>query len=657
MASESDTHRLLKPVVILGTVTLTVVILGWAKMVFIPLALAILFTFILTPPVVWLRRKGVPRWPAALLITGLACVLVVGACSIVTLQVRDLIVNLPQHSKTIGDKIAALNQGDGGFFKPVVGAVQELYGTVQRGLSGETDGLNKLAEGATGSTEEPVEVAKGLAKPAEGAKDGTRRPAEIVQVVRLKSDYSSTIMGVAEPVLEMVVGIILIMVLVVFMLVSKEDLQYRLIRLVGHGHLTTTTRALDEAAERTSKFLLTQSIINVLFGTVLALGLCFLPVESILGTLPPDTPRHVPYAFLWGFLAAILRFIPYAGTWVALLFPLTLSVAVFPGWGPPLEVLGFYIVVELTVANFIEPLMLSHSTGISPIALLLAAAFWTWLWGPIGLVLATPLTVCLSVLGRHIPALSFLHTVLGSEEVLDLSNRFYQRLLAQDPDEAGDIVDEAVKKESVETVYDRVLVPALVMLQRDSQRGELSDEILKRALRSVAEIVDELAGAVQATTPAPAEPPKEKAHVCVLGCTTGDETDELALRMFNELVAASGYQMTLLSADKLSGEVLAQVEADKPSVVCIASLPPGGVARVSYLVKRLRARLPDLQILVGRWSQDDVVSAKQRLQSAGANDVSNSLLDTRKVLIPLLQHYSSYATAAAEKEAKLDHVV
>jgi predicted PurR-regulated permease PerM len=626
VTTESDLYRLLKPFIVLATVALTVVALYWARMVFIPLALAVLFAFILTPPVVWLRRKGVPRWPAALFVTAVACVLVVAACWIVTAQVRDLVVQLPQHSKTVGAKIAALNRDDNGFFKPVLTSVQELYGAVERGLNGEISALTD-----------------------EAGKTTTVKTGDDVPVVKIKGDYWTTVLGIAQPVLEGVVGSILVLVLVVFMLVSREDLQYRLIRLVGHGHLTATTQALEEAAARTSRFLLTQSVINVTFGGLLAAGLYLIPIEGWWGALPPEVPHHVPYAFLWGFLAALLRFIPYAGTWVALLFPLTLSVAVFPDWWPPLEVLTSYILLELAVANFVEPVVLGRTVGISPIALLLAAAFWTWLWGGIGLLLATPLTVCLSVLGRHIPELSFLDIVLGAEPVLDLPNRFYQRLLAQDPDEATEIVEQEVKKEPVEAVFDKVLVPALVMLRRDSQHGQMDDEVAKNSLRTISEIVEDLAPHFKPANP-PANGADTRAKACVLGCTTGEQVDELALQMFRLLVEATAYPMTVTSSDKLSGEVVSMVAAEKPSVVCIASLPPGGVARASYLCKRLRAELPELRILVGRWGQDGV-TARERLQAAGANEVANTLLESRRQLMPLLQHRSAQVeTAEAQGE-------
>src|SRR5258708_9650433 len=217
-------------------------------MVFIPLALAIMFAFILTPPVVWLRRKGLPRWPAALLVTAVACVLVVAACWVVTAQVRDLVVQLPQHSKTIGAKIAALNRDDNGFFKPVLTSVQELYGAVERGLNGEISALETAEE---------------------GGKTTTAKPGDGIPVVKIKGDFWSTLFGIAQPVLEMVVGAILVLVVVVFMLISREDLQYRLIRLVGHGNLTATTQALEGAAARTGKYLLTRSVINVPCASVL----------------------------------------------------------------------------------------------------------------------------------------------------------------------------------------------------------------------------------------------------------------------------------------------------------------------------------------------------------------------------------------------------
>jgi hypothetical protein len=238
--------------------------------------------------------------------------------------------------------------------------------------------------------------------------------------------------------------------------------------------------------------------------------------------------------------------------------------------------------------------------------------------------------------------------------VLDLPNRFYQRLLAQDPDEATEIVEEEVKKEPPETVFDKVLIPALVMLRRDKQHGHMDDDVVKNGLETIREIVDDLGPRLKTANPPTADGADAKAKVTVLGCTTGEQADEVALEMFRLLVEATGYPVTVTSSDKLSGEVVSMVAAEKPSVVCIASLPPGGVARASYLCKRLRAELPELQILVGRWGQDDLVTARQRLQGAGANEVANTLLESRKQLMPLLQHRSAQVKTA-ETHEELEH--
>src|SRR5262249_8294685 len=246
------------------------------------------------------------------------------------------------------------------------------------------------------------------------------------------------------PVLEGLATTVLVVVLVVFVLVLREDLRNRLLRLIGNGRITDTTKALDDAAGRISRFLLTQSLINVFFGMVLTISLWL---------------AGVPYALLWGFLAALLRFVPYMGTFFAMLLPFTYSVAVFPGWREPLLALGIYLTLELLAAYVVEPLLLGHSTGVSPLALVFAAAVWTWLWGPLGLILSTPMTTCLVVLGKYVPGLEFLDVLLGDERVLDTSVSFYQRLLARDQDEATELVEHYLESHPPEAVFDELLLP------------------------------------------------------------------------------------------------------------------------------------------------------------------------------------------------------
>ena len=250
-------------------------------------------------------------------------------------------------------------------------------------------------------------------------------------------------------------------VLVIFMLIDHADLRNRLIRLAGYGRLPLATRALDEAVQRISRYLQMQSIINGSYGVALALG------YFLIG---------VPYAFFWGFLAATLRFIPYVGPVLAAAFPIVLSLAAFDGWVQPILVISLVLVLELVSNGLLEPLLYGQSTGVSEVALMVAIAFWTWLWGPVGLLLATPLTVCVSVLGRYVPQLEFLKILLADEPVLEAHAAYYQRLLAKDQDEAAAIVDDALRTQALDAVYDEVLIPALVAAKRDREQGTLAVE-------------------------------------------------------------------------------------------------------------------------------------------------------------------------------------
>jgi hypothetical protein len=266
-------------------------------------------------------------------------------------------------------------------------------------------------------------------------------------------------------------------VLVIFMLLKREDLRNRLLRLVGHGRLTVTTKAVDDAGQRISRFLLMQALINGTFGLSLAVGLFLIGVE---------------YAFLWGFLAAILRYIPYLGTWIAAILPITLSLAMFEGWLQPLLVMALFLVIELICNNVLEPRLFGRSMGVSEVALLVVAAFWAFLWGPIGLVLSNPLTVCLVVLGKYVPQLEFFDVLLGDEPALDADVSFYQRLLARDQDEATEIVLTHVQTLGPEQVYDALLVKALCHVRRDREQDQLTDFDEEFILRATGEIVEDL---------------------------------------------------------------------------------------------------------------------------------------------------------------------
>ncbi len=370
-----------RPLVILGGIVLVTTSLYLAQKILIPLALAVLLAFILAPVVDVLHRRGLWRVPSVLLVVVLSLLLVGGIGLALTFQLKSLAADLPQYQTNIAQKIAGVrNVGQGTLWQALQDMVKEL-----------TEGMSKADQIKEGVPPEP-------------------------RIVRVESSNLPMFERAAGQAVEFLASAGLVVVLVVFMLIRREDLRNRLVRLVSHGRLITTTRAFEEGARRLSRFLLMQLMVNASFGLALGVGLAVI---------------RVPYPLLWGFLAATLRFLPYVGSLLTTVLLVLFSVAVFTGWVQPILVLALLGVLELSTANVVEPLLFGHSTGVSPIALLAAAAFWTWLWGPIGLVLSTPLTACLVVLGRFVPHLEFLGVLLGDEPALDPEVTYYQRLLAR----------------------------------------------------------------------------------------------------------------------------------------------------------------------------------------------------------------------------------
>jgi hypothetical protein len=412
-------------------------------------------------------------------------------------------------------------------------------------------------------------------------------------------------------------------VLVAFMLVKREDLRNRVIRLSGHGSLTSMTRALDDATSRISRFLLMQFLVNACFGVAVAVGLILI---------------GVPYAALWGFLGACLRYIPYVGPWVACAFPLMLSLGVLPGFAPPFFVFGLFLILELGIANVVEPCLYGPSIGVSEVALLVAAAFWTWLWGPMGLVLSTPLTACLAVLGRYVPHLEFLAILLGDEPVLEPYAIYYQRLLARDQDEAAELVEESARARDPEEVFDTIFVPALSLARRNRERGQLSPADVDFIRDATAELLEESWLPQPISAEDGSRGAGEAPRITVFGCPARDELDELTLEMLERLLDQARCRFEVLSPEALTAEVLAKVGNDAVPAVCIGTLPPQSLAHARYLCKRLRGQFPKLKIVVGCWGWDgERNKLEQRLKDAGADQVATSLREARGQLVPLVQ--------------------
>jgi hypothetical protein len=407
-------------------------------------------------------------------------------------------------------------------------------------------------------------------------------------------------------------------VLVIFMLLERLQLRDRLIRLIGFGRIATTTKAMDEAARRISHYLTMQTVVNGTFGIGVSLGLLAI---------------GLPYAFLWGTLAAVLRFIPYVGPWAAALGVTLAGLAVFDGWLQPAVIAGLFVVLELFTNMVLETYLYSQSAGVSQVVLLLAIAFWTWIWGPVGLALATPLMVCLVVLAKYVPDLELVSMLLSDEPVMERDRSYYQRLVARDENEAEGLVNEYLESHPAPDVFDEVFVPALNHARGDHQRGRITDADARFIERTTRELVEELD---VPRSPADGDP---RPAVTVLGLPGGEEADEVALLMLKQRLDPERFTLDVASPDLLASEAIALVEASKPGAVVIGALAGAGHAlHLRYLCKRLRSRFPDLPILVGWWGADGGDdTARDAMMAAGADRVTVTVGDACVRLQELVQ--------------------
>jgi hypothetical protein len=427
----------------------------------------------------------------------------------------------------------------------------------------------------------------------------------------------SALAPVAEPAAR--AGIVL--VLVIFFLIKREDVRDRFIRLVGRGRVTLTTRALDEAGHRIGRFLAQQSAINGSFGLAVAAGL--------LGI-------GIPYAPLWGFVAAVLRFVPFVGTLFAMMVPAALAFAQFPGWWQLVATLGLFLGLDVLVAYVVEPIFIGAKTGVSPMAMLVSAIFWSWLWGPVGLVLSTPLTVCLAVLGKHVPRLSSLAVVLDDQPALEDEVVLYHRLLSGDEEEAQDILNKRFREKRRAQVFDEIIIPALLLADRDRARGEVSESDHQQVVRTIRALAD--------TPPSAAREPRASAALAhdrriqrVVGVSARTVTDEAIWEMLAQLFDAETVQLESVGSSYLASEATAASSADivsgSPDLVCVISVPPGGLAQARYICRRLRAKLPETPILVIRpGAQARGEESSRRLIEDGARHVCFTLEEARTIV-------------------------
>nr|HEV7952385.1 AI-2E family transporter [Candidatus Acidoferrales bacterium] len=407
----------------------------------------------------------------------------------------------------------------------------------------------------------------------------------------------------------------IVLVFTIFMLLQREDLRNRFIRLAGDGRLSVMTHAMDEAGDRVSHYLFLQSLVNASYGLIIGFSLYLM---------------HLPNAVLFGVIAGILRFLPYIGPPIGALLPVMLSLAVFQDWSRPLYVLGIFVVIEVVVANFIEPMLYGARTGISSLAILVAAVFWTFIWGPIGLVLSTPLTVCLVVLGRHVPNMKFLDVLLGDEPVLSPEVHYYQRLLATDFDEARQVLKGHLKEKSLEELYDSVLIPALSLAEQDRHRNDLDEETITFIYQSTREFVEDLsekAGKELVASSSGAANSNSVNSARVICVPASGEADEIIGLMLGQLLTVAGHEANCISIGTVE-EMLAQVVRAQPGIVCISAIPPLAMTHARAIYARLRKEFPSQQIIVGLWNYTgDVARSASRIDTPERVRVLTSLAE------------------------------
>ncbi|MGY4330208.1 putative PurR-regulated permease PerM [Bradyrhizobium sp. LB7.2] len=617
--TQEELIALLSAVATAVLAAMIVMVLYFGREVIIPVALAILLSFVLAPLVVLLQRASIPRGLAVVSVVIIAFAFIFTMGSLLATQLAQLAGDLPQYQSTISEKIQSFRETTAG------------RGTLER-ASGMLKDLSK-------ELDKPKE---GVKAPVVGTnkKGATPQPVP-VEVLQPDPSALESLQSLISPLLHPLATTGIIVIFVIFILLQREDLRNRLIRLAGSHDLQRTTAALDDAARRLSRLFLTQLLLNGSFGLVIGTGLWLI---------------GIPSAILWGILAAVLRFVPYIGAVIAAAFPLVLAVAVDPTWSMLLWTVALFVVVEPILGHVVEPMVYGHSTGLSPVAVVASATFWTALWGPIGLVLATPLTVCLVVLGRHVERLEFLDVMFGDRPALSPPEIFYQRMLAGDPTEASEKAEEFLKERSLSSYYDEVALKGLQLAQADAERGALDPERLTKIKDSVREFADNLSERddrpppkikpttdVEATSAvetvaedAPFEnlpvlrkqdlPPQWQGEHPILCLPGRSPIDEAAAIMLGQLTTAHGLPSRVEGSEALSTTNIFRLETAGVAIVCLVYMDASGPAHMRYSVRRLRRKLPEATIILGCWMRDMDPAGLENLREAAKADLAAASL-------------------------------
>jgi predicted PurR-regulated permease PerM len=533
-------------------------ILYLARDVLIPLALAILLSFLLAPLVRRLEHWKLGRLASTLIAVVIGFAFIGGIGLVAARQALSLAGKLPEYRENIREKIHALRAPNDGTLGKAAEAIKQL----------ESD------------------AAPGAATPLPVTETAPSAFAALAEMV--------------GPFVKPIGTALAVVVFTILLLLNRENMRERLIGLIGPRQINVTTQAMGEASYRVSRYLYMQLVVNMMFGIPFGIALYFI---------------GVPNAMLWGLLGTLLRFVPYAGVWIAAALPTLLGFAIFDGWTEVMWIVGVFVVLELILVNAVEPWLYGRSAGLSAIAIIAAALFWTWLWGPVGLLLAVPLTVCIAVMGRYIPEMGWLNVLLGVEPVLTPEARFYQRLIARDQEEAGEIAEKYAEEHGNVALFENILVPALSLAESDRHRGALDEEQSRFAFETTRQIAEEL------RTEEEARVDDACRHVCIV--PAHDQADDVAGAMLARLIPGA----QRFPAGSLAAETIDKVDEQGCRIVCISAVPPRAASHAAYLVRRLKQRFPSKRIVVGLWSTETIDKVKPRLLEAGADDVLTRLAD------------------------------
>ncbi|MEO8076109.1 MAG: AI-2E family transporter [Acidobacteriota bacterium] len=586
-----------------------------AQDVLIPLILAVMLSFVLSPLVNLLRRIGLSRAPAVVLSVVMALGVIALAGMLIGSQAVSLSADAPRYVRTIEQKVQGLQTFVLGELATITQQLGLPRGGTERGVApGRPTGMRALTGAPTSRSPQPV----------------------LVEIAPPETSPVAVVRSIIAPVLGPLETMLIVLVVSIFVLLQQDDLRDRFIRLFGSTDLHRTTLAIDDAAQRLSRYFVSQLAVNTTFGLVIGLGLWAL---------------GIPSPALWGGVAGLLRFVPYIGPVLAAIAPIALAAAIDPGWRLAIYVFLLFTLIEPLTGYVVEPLLYGHSTGLSPLAVIVAAIFWTWIWGPIGLILSTPMTLCLVVMGRHIKSLEFIDVLLGDRPALSAAERFYQRILAGDPDETLAQAEAFLGERPLLDYYDGVVLEALKLAAEDEARGTITPARAIEMTRLILNVIADLNGQVDAGTGgAPVEVPPPGTVACVSGRGV---FDDVVAAMLVQLLKRRGVAARRVPHAAVSRGTIGQLDVAGVGAIALSYLDvAGSPAHLRYLIRRLRQHTPGAPIVLGLWpAADATLQDPKARQMVGADVYVPTLRDGIAAALTALRAAAAAPAAHPEPAA------